>query len=245
MTFKIVERVGSTNQVLMEASLDEFPVGSSLMARTQTAGRGRAGRQWESAEGGLYLSTLLHPTNFDGLCLLGALAVVRVASSYGVTSSLRWPNDVYVDGQKLAGVLPQAKFRGQQLERAVLGVGLNVCQPPIGFSAPLRPTSTTLCEQTGQKLAPEQVATRYLMELAELYDLLERQGCVALAKLAEECLEGMGGPAVPVVVCQGEELRRYPVVSGLGASGELLFEGGQSLHSLGPDERLRFRGPQS
>lgn len=242
MTFKQnlhqVEEAGSTNEVLMRASLEEFPFGSSLLALTQTAGRGRAGREWESVGGGLYISTILLPTEFEGLCLLGALAVLKVVQSRGVSAQLRWPNDVYVGQRKLAGVLPMSKFRGSELERAVLGVGLNVSQAESSFSPPLRPTSTTLARETGQEIALLDIAQDYLEQLETLYHLLEDQGVAALAQLAEAKLQGRGVAPGPVILKQGQVSRRCPTISGLGPRGELVFEDGQTLSALGPDERL-------
>lgn len=232
----------STNRFLMEADSEQFPVGSSLMARRQTAGRGRAQRCWESPPGGLYVSTVLKPRELDGLCLLGALAVVEVAARYGVVALIRWPNDVYVGGRKLAGVLPQARFAGQKLDRAVLGVGFNVAQEEAAFSAPLRPTSTTLSRESGRVLDPTEVCGDYLDTLESLFEWLEQKGCPELAARCEPHLDGLGRDPGPVVVDGGGELvRRYPVVSGLGRRGELRFVGGESLDSLGPDERLRFQ----
>lgn len=223
----------------MDAGRDEFPPGTSLVASRQTAGRGRAQRGWESTPGGLYISTVLKPRELDGLCLLGALAVVEVAASYGVDSLIRWPNDVYVEGLKLAGVLPQARFTGQQLERAVLGVGLNVAQ--LDFSPPLRPTSTTLSRESGRELCLKEVCAHYLEALETLYGWLEERGCAALAARCESYLEGLGLEVGPVVVDGGGEVvRRYPPVEGLGPQGELCFRGGEMLRALGAQERLRF-----
>ncbi|MBX3168415.1 MAG: biotin--[acetyl-CoA-carboxylase] ligase [Candidatus Eremiobacteraeota bacterium] len=102
--------------------------GTFVVADRQTGGRGRsAGRHWFSPEGGLYMSWRLGPVEPAGFSLLGGLAVVRAVRHWGVPGWLKWPNDCWVGRAKIAGVLPDCRWRGSQCVGLVLGIGVNVC----------------------------------------------------------------------------------------------------------------------
>lgn len=113
------------------------PDGSWLRATRQTGGRGRVGRQWDSPAGNLYASTLVRLTNDDPpahtLALVAANAVhASIAPLCSGSSRIKWPNDVMVDGAKIAGIL---------LERAgdavVVGIGVNVARHPDHLDRPV------------------------------------------------------------------------------------------------------------
>ncbi|MCA9780925.1 MAG: biotin--[acetyl-CoA-carboxylase] ligase [Candidatus Eremiobacteraeota bacterium] len=235
--------VSSTNEVLLRASFAEHPPGTALLALRQTAGRGRADRVWASADGGMYLSVMLAPNSVEGLTLLGALCVLRLChEQWGMPAVLRWPNDVYLQGRKLSGVLPQVKFHGSKVERAVLGVGLNVKQNPSVFPEEVRSTAVTLAEllpEVAWKV--ESVATRFLEVLAEEFARFEAEGCAGLARRCEVFLDGTEEGQV-VGVSRGGDTRLLARAEGLGSRGELLLADGSRLEQLGMDERLVILG---
>lgn len=240
----VVEETGSTNDVLLGADLSVYPLGTALLARRQTLGRGRAERQWMSEAGGLYLSLLFRPPAIDALALFGAYCVVRLCERYGVKGlAIRWPNDVHYGERKLAGILPQVKFSGTTVERAVLGVGLNVSQSPQSFPPELRAQVVTLQELL-QDACPdvERVARDYLEVLGNELSRLGVPGRVP--ELCLPYLEGLAENAPAFAVEEGGEVRSLGRVAGLGPRGELLLDDGHLLQNLGPTERLRFR-PQA
>ncbi|MCU1632818.1 MAG: Biotin--[acetyl-CoA-carboxylase] ligase [Micrococcaceae bacterium] len=138
----IVDRTGSTNTDLVEHARREtagWPDLSVLGAEVQTAGRGRLDRSWVAPErSSLFVSVLLRPFNRQGrpvpttayswFSLLGALALAEsVEDRTEIAPQLKWPNDVTVDGRKLAGVLAQfVPGAGAEPPAVVVGVGLNV-----------------------------------------------------------------------------------------------------------------------
>ena len=98
-----------------------------VAAGTQRSGRGRgAGREWYSPGGGIYLSFHFEVADPQGLSLLGGVAVVRCLRRRGLKPWLKWPNDVYLETLKLAGVLPDVRWAGARCLGAVLGIGCNV-----------------------------------------------------------------------------------------------------------------------
>lgn len=241
---EVRERVDSTNRVLLEEPLGTRHFGSSVMALEQSSGRGRAGRVWRSGLGGMYISTLLLPVCPEGLALLGALSVIDLLEQkFDLRPILRWPNDVLVQGRKIAGILPAARYRGSRLERAVLGTGLNVSQP-LDTLVLEQGIATTLLEECGARELPDTVelAGVYLDTLEGNFEVLEARGGQEIARRAELYLEGKNSDAAAVIVDDlGRNERVLGRVFGLGPLGELKLEDGSVLSGLGPTERLRFR----
>jgi BirA family biotin operon repressor/biotin-[acetyl-CoA-carboxylase] ligase len=125
-------RLGSTNEVaarLAEAGAFE---GTLVTAEEQTRGRGRQGRSWHSPPGvGIWMSLVLRPQcnagQAAGIPLAGALSVASaLKTATGVEVGLKWPNDVYMNGRKVAGVLGESVVEGASVRYAVLGLGINV-----------------------------------------------------------------------------------------------------------------------
>lgn len=162
-----VDRCASTNDLAREAAGEGAPHGTVIFAEEQTSGRGRRGREWVASPGAAILcSFLLRPTlpveRIPLITVLGALAVTDVAEQFGVSSRVRFPNDVYVGGLKLAGILAESRFRSGRPDYIVLGVGLNVNGHPS-----LHP-ATSLGRECGRNLDRTEAA-RSLVEAVDLW----------------------------------------------------------------------------
>lgn len=142
--------VTSTNDLLKERARTGAPEWSVVVAETQTAGRGRHGHGWGSAAGNLHLSVLVRPrgdaSTWGRLPLLAGLAVAEAIADSGVEPALKWPNDVWVAGRKVAGVLVESLSAGGVLESAVIGVGVNVAAVPEGLDAGARSGAACLAD---------------------------------------------------------------------------------------------------
>ena len=117
--------------------LEPAPPGALVLAERQTAGRGRRGRIWEGGGRNLTFSLLLPPgldlASLGLLPLAAGVAVCQVTRALAGVGGLKWPNDLLApDGRKLAGLLLEADLRGEEVARAVLGLGLNVASAPAG-----------------------------------------------------------------------------------------------------------------
>ncbi len=123
--------------------------GTVLVAERQTGGRGRNGRGWSSGAGGIY-ATFLYRLPFAAaliprLTLAAAAAVAGCLERlYGLHASLKWPNDVLLDGRKVAGILTEAATQGDRLRWFAVGVGINVDNTPRGV-----PRATSLARAAG------------------------------------------------------------------------------------------------
>lgn len=167
---------GSTNDEAW-ARVDD-PAVRAVAADHQTAGRGRRGRAWHSPPGaGLYLSWIARP-RFDqsmggALPLLAAAAAAELVAERGVTPTLKWPNDLLVDGRKLAGILCEA--RGTPAAwTAVVGVGLNVRAPAGGWPADV--PGVALDERAADPGPPRALAGALLTGLERWLARVERAG---------------------------------------------------------------------
>lgn len=123
--------VTSTNDEAMARARAGAAHGTVVVAEVQTRGRGRGGHVWWSPNGeNLYLSAILRlplsPAAAPPITLAAGVAVCDAAHDLGVEAKLKWPNDVLVNGKKLAGILTETTTRGDRLEAVVVGIGMNV-----------------------------------------------------------------------------------------------------------------------
>lgn len=146
----------STNQRARELAAGGVPHGTLVTASEQTAGRGRQGRVWSAPAGSaLLMSVVLR----DPPRLVPLMAAVAVASVAGDGARIKWPNDVQLDGRKVAGILVEGR---PQEHWAVLGIGLNVAVRVGDLPPELHETATTLGLEPGDV---EDVLGRLLREL--------------------------------------------------------------------------------
>lgn len=169
----VLEKTGSTNDEARRLANQGAPDGTVVIAEGQSAGRGRLGRSWDSPEGvGLYLSLLLRrPDPIDRIGRYAIATAVAVCATCRVMSvdrvALKWPNDVLVDGRKLAGVLAEVR-QGPSGAELVLGIGVNVNQVAEDFPPTLQGTATSLrVLRRGVAVDREAVAATLLENLDE------------------------------------------------------------------------------
>jgi BirA family transcriptional regulator, biotin operon repressor / biotin---[acetyl-CoA-carboxylase] ligase len=165
----VFAETNSTNDVALRLGREGHPGALAVFAERQTAGRGRFGRQWDSADhAGLWFSLLLRPswpmeqwprlTTWAGVCV--ARAVERFVP---MPARLKWPNDVLVDGRKVAGILIESALDAGGRFFAVAGIGLNVNQEE--FSPELEGRAASLRQFAGARLDRSEIAGAVLAEL--------------------------------------------------------------------------------
>lgn len=143
-----VATLPSTNDFLKE-NWQRLSHGTVIVAACQTAGRGRYNRYWYSPEGGLWFSILfkprrqIKPTFFTKIC---CVAIVRALSSLKINTKIKWPNDIYHDRKKLAGILSECVFEENTLKAVIVGIGMNVNND---ISQELKSKATSLREISG------------------------------------------------------------------------------------------------
>lgn len=157
--------LGSTSDRALERARAGAAVGTVVVADEQTAGRGRRGTRWTSPPGtGLWMSTIL-----DAATALPVLPLlVGVACADGIEAlagdvrvDVKWPNDLFVSGRKVGGVLVEATPRA-----VVVGIGINLTPPPGGFTGALDQTATALREHSASPLTRSDLAGSILKAMS-------------------------------------------------------------------------------
>ncbi len=174
----VVDELDSTNRALKAWADGGARPGTVLIARCQTAGRGRSGRAWSSDPGGLWLSALIEstlpPERAGCLSLLTAVALADgLNAAYDLKIGVKWPNDLYWNGRKLAGILIELSGGDSNRVRAVIGVGLNV-NNPVPQNA--TPPAVSLAGIRGRELDLAPVASVVLGALADGLDAYAARG---------------------------------------------------------------------
>lgn len=179
-TFYKYGEVDSTNRVLADLARAGAPEGTAVVAESQSAGRGRQGRQWISPAGvNLYCSVLLAEAASTSVTawfpLLAAVAVARaITHKTGLHATLKWPNDVEVSREgverKIAGILAEAIGVEQGKRRAVVvGIGVNVNAPIESFPPELQSRATSLLIEKGRPIDRARLLASVFLELEQLY----------------------------------------------------------------------------
>jgi len=169
--------VESTNSHLQKQMLQGIDSGSACMSEHQSAGRGRRGRSWVSPFGcNLYLSLYWRfersMTEIGGVSLAVGTVLARVLSEQVANVALKWPNDVLVDGNKIAGILVDVQGAADGPVDAVIGIGVNL-HVPAHASQQIDQPWTDLQRQGDKAISRNQLTARLLGELLEAMELFQ------------------------------------------------------------------------
>lgn len=163
-TVTVLAEIPSTNTALKEMAAQDASIGTTLIAARQTGGRGRLGRQFHSPKGGLYLSNLIAPTD-TATCCAAVAAARAIESLCDAKIDIKWVNDLYLNGRKVAGILAEGVLSPDgALTAVVLGIGINVGE--MTFPAELQSIATSLGNE-GFALSREDVAAAFLNGLTQ------------------------------------------------------------------------------
>jgi BirA family biotin operon repressor/biotin-[acetyl-CoA-carboxylase] ligase len=191
----LLDECGSTNDLAKQMAGDGAPEGTLVQALRQTAGRGRRGRAWSSEPGNLACSLILRPGLLAGQAALTSF-VAAIAVGEAVSAlvpgkvTLKWPNDVLVDGAKISGILLESEAgRGGLVDWLVLGVGINVWHFPEDA---LYPATSLLA--AGADVTVEQVLTAYAGAFQSWYQRFRTQGFAPIRAAWLNAAQGLGGP---------------------------------------------------
>ncbi len=177
----------STNTYAKERGVKGEQEGLVVLADTQTAGVGRLARSWHSPLGGLYFSILLRPvmltpTETQLITLAAGVAVAKVLQqAHGLHATLKWPNDVFLEGRKIAGILTEQSLVGNQVDFVVVGVGVNVNNITSEFPADLKSSVTSLQEALGRPTELPRLFGYLIGQLEYWYLRLRDKGFPAIA----------------------------------------------------------------
>ncbi len=235
-------RAGSTNDLALAWAASGAPDLSLVITDEQTAGRGRSGRAWHASAGSsLTFSLILHPNKSEAESAslfvgLGALALVEtLEKSFGLQAEIKWPNDVLLQGRKLAGILVESVWLGDALESIVMGIGLNVLRASVPPAEKIDFPAVSLEEMLPS--APNRLRLLHDI-LASLLEWRPRLGEDTFLQAWEKRLAYRGKQ---VQVWSGAEMPQSGTLLGLASDGSLrlLSPQGRSLQVNFGDVRLR------
>jgi BirA family biotin operon repressor/biotin-[acetyl-CoA-carboxylase] ligase len=206
--------------------------GTTVIAETQTKGRGRLGRSWISPPfQNLYLAIVLCPDIAADaaslLTLVAGVAAAETVSEWVPRAAIKWPNDVLIDGRKVAGTLTEMETDGDRVRFVVLGMGVNLNGAAKDFPKDLRDKATSLRVAARRPIDRVVFADRLLSRLEEHYDLFLRAGFAAVRPLweARSCLTGR-----EVTIDEGGQ-RQTGTVTGIADDGRLLLRTAAGVES--------------
>ncbi len=192
-----LEDVESTNRVARELVLDGAGEDLVVVAGTQSKGRGRLDRSWESPEGGLWFSIILRPDiepdMVPSLNIIGALSVARVLrNDYDMDARVKWPNDVRVEGRKICGILSEM-FRGRSGDMfLVIGIGLNANIDVSCFSKDIRVRTTSIKNERGVEVDLDTLLNSILTQFGTLCSDMFSGGFPAVLSEHRSLVESIG-----------------------------------------------------
>jgi len=223
VAIETVPETGSTNaDLLSRAAQRDFAAPLLLAAESQHAGRGRAGRTWHSAPGSSLTFSLAWPfrrslPQLVGLPLAVGVAVAETLNALGVAARLKWPNDVLLEGEKLAGILVEIAPPGEDRVTAVIGIGINLALPPELRSRIDRPAAALPSLQADRNA----LLAALLNALAEACVEFEAGGVAAFAA-RWNALHAWRGEQVAVL--DGARTLHQGMAAGIDDSGRLLLD---------------------
>jgi BirA family biotin operon repressor/biotin-[acetyl-CoA-carboxylase] ligase len=222
---RVFQETTSTNDVIEKLARDGVKEGVVVFAESQTKGRGRLGRKWISpAQKGLWFSVLLrpelHPQETTQLTVASAIALVRaIRSVTGLAPKIKWPNDILIDGKKVAGILTELAAELDRVKHVILGIGVDVNLTSSDLPADIRRTATSLRIENGRPLERAELACAILRELDEDYERVRTGRFPAVADEWETLCSTLGHR---VVIRIGDRQWRGRAES-LGEDGALLL----------------------
>jgi BirA family biotin operon repressor/biotin-[acetyl-CoA-carboxylase] ligase len=167
----------STNDEAKKLGKEGASEGTVILAKTQTAGRGRLERKWLSPKGGVWMSVILRPSPqriIQKITLLSGLSVAETLKRfYHIDASLKWPNDVLVNGRKICGILTEGVFNGEVPLYVVVGIGLNANVDLESIPKGLKNEAVSMKELLQKEVSIIDLVRRLLRTLDEDYEVFK------------------------------------------------------------------------
>jgi BirA family biotin operon repressor/biotin-[acetyl-CoA-carboxylase] ligase len=227
------ETAGSTNDELRTLAQSGASDGLVLLALHQTIGRGRRGANWFSQpEASLAFSILVRSQEpkalWPRLALAAGLAVAEALESFGATATIKWPNDVWINHRKVAGILVEAGA-----DFAIVGIGINV--NTTTFPAAVADIATSLRIETARVLPRSEVLGAILHRFALRRTQLSTDFHVLLDAVRQRCV--LTGQRVSLT---SGNVSRHGLIEGIGPGGELLLRTATGLECLIQADEIRL-----
>ena len=176
-----LEKVDSTNNYA-KSNIDNFADKTIIYALSQTSGRGRLTRSWvDLGDGNLFMSIVLKPSDnykdlYSNVTQYLSVSLCKILESYGLKPEIKWPNDVLVDGKKIAGILSEAVISGSTLKGIIVGIGVNLNANSEDVDAIPNKIATALNLELGKEVDLDVFMSELTEEFFNDYDAFLENG---------------------------------------------------------------------
>lgn len=219
------ESIDSTNAKAFELARAGAPEGAVVIAETQTKGKGRIGRKWESPAGmNLYISIILRPKvapqGAQGLTFVAAVAAAEAVASEGLKPAVKWPNDILIGGRKTAGILLEMDSEPDRVHFVVAGIGVNLNMKKEMFPEQISQTATSLLEEAGSPVDRARFTANLLASIEKWYGVYLSEGFPPVLEAWKGYFRSFGKPLKVTFFDRAVE----GICAGVDDSGALLLE---------------------
>ncbi len=200
--------------------------GTILVSESQTAGRGRLGRRWQSPKGkGIWMSIILKPKippiQVAKMTLIGAVAVNLALKDMGIDSYIKWPNDIVINGKKVCGILTEMSCELNMINYVIMGIGINVNLGKDDFKGEVFDTGTSLKIETGKEINRKELLAKVLNKFEELYiPFVEKNDLSKVIEISKENSILLGKEVR--IICNDKE--KIGKAIDINEEGELVIE---------------------
>lgn len=221
-----VKTVDSTNEKAKKLAAEGCPDGTVVVSEEQTGGKGRLSRGWFSPAGrGIWCSVIFKPPflpqEASKCTLLAAVAVIKALNKHkGVNATIKWPNDILLDGKKLVGILTEMSAEFGHINYIVIGTGINTDIPRSLLPEDLKDLAVSVADVAEDKVNRAEIMADYLFNLEELYTKAVNEG---FACILDEWRKYAGTIGQEVKVMAPEETY-YGTAIDIDHEGMLLVE---------------------
>lgn len=174
------DTLDSTNQEAMRQAMNGAHEGLVVVAKTQTAGKGRLGRTWHTINQALAMTILLRPNiqarDVPKMSLLAAVAAHEALSFFVPEVGIKWPNDLLIHGKKVSGILTEMHCDKTNVKAVAIGLGINISRPETMWPKDIQQAATDLSTAAGKIIHKEDVLTAVLESLDVWYSRFLQEG---------------------------------------------------------------------
>lgn len=180
-----VSQTLSTNDLMWEMlAVKQCGNGFALIAQSQSKGKGQTGKEWIVQPGknltcSIAIDITLNARKAFFLNMIATLAVHSVLADYKIEASIKWPNDILVNKEKIAGILIENQIQGQTIQKTVVGIGININQNKFALSRPV----TSMANKLNEEVDISSVFKSLYLHLDYYYDILQKQNFKLLSSL--------------------------------------------------------------
>lgn len=234
--------INSTNDKAKSLAREGAVNGTIIIAEQQTSGKGRLGRIYLSPKGGIYTSIILRPNiepiYASKITQIMAASLYKTLLNLGISTTIKWPNDIYLNEKKISGILTEMKCDMDRINYVIVGIGINVNISSDDLPEEIKDIASSLEIELGHKIDRLKLLTNLLQEFERLYDTLVDGN--DLTEVIDICKKNsiLIGKEAYHITSRGKE---QVLCIGLSNEGELIVKDSNGLEQKIISGEITFR----